>query len=113
MSDECSCKVCGRHHLWTYNKYKDYCSICGETFDKPIKELMIKYISTFGLEQLINIINHKSGICIECKQHAWLEPPYKHAFWGCKISTIKFEKHFYCHGKKFEPNKSFLKKLQE
>lgn len=80
---------------------------------EKIKELVIKYISTFNLERLINIANYESGMCHSCKHHSWLEPTYKHAFWGCKVSTIKFEERYNCRGKKFEPKTSFLDYLKK
>ena len=79
---------------------------------KDIKELIIKYISTFSLERLINIVNHKSGMCISCEHFVWLKPSYEHNFWGCKVSIIKFEEYYNCRGKQFKPNKRFLKRLK-
>jgi len=112
MSEECSCEVCGKHHIHKYNELKNYCSICGELFNLPIKELIIKYLSTFSLERLINIVNHKSGICISCEHFTWLKPSFKHNFWGCKVSIWKFEEHYNCRGKQFKPNKFFLELLE-
>ena len=79
---------------------------------KEIKELIIKYISSFTLERLINIVNFNNEICHCCEHYSWLKPIYKHAFWGCNISTIKFDKHYNCHGNKFEPNQIFLDNLK-
>ena len=80
---------------------------------KEIKELIIKHISSFSLIRLVNILNHNLGICHSCKYYVWLEPQYKHDFLGCEISHLKFDEHFNCFGKKFEPNKYLLKDLNK
>ncbi len=79
--------------------------------EKKLSDLIIKKISKFNLEYLINIINNKNGICFSCKHYGWLEPSWKHSFWGCDISTFEFDENYKCRMEKFEPNKKFLREL--
>jgi len=112
MSKECSCEVCGKHHLHKYNERKDYCSVCNEVFDKDIKELILKCISTFNLERLVNIINYNSGMCFTCKNYIWKTdfPENRASKWIC---IEDYDLHFTnCHGEKFKPDKYFLEKIK-